>query len=93
MSNFFCKLFTPWNAAPLFDSEAKFHAFILGRNQVLNTIRIILFAIAAVCLLVSYALDTRIGNYIAVGMLVLAIGVTLLYARNEKALPEGMRDK
>ena len=81
MSDFFCKLFTPWNAAPLFDSEAKFHAFI------------ILFAIAAVCLLVSYALDTRIGNYIAVGVLVLAIGVTLLYARNEKALPEGMRDK
>ena len=93
MSDFFCKLLTPWNAGALFDTEAEFHAFLLRRNQALNTIRVILFAVAAVCLLLSYATDRKLWNYIAVGALVLALGVTLLYGRNEKELPDGLREK
>ncbi len=93
MSEFFCKLFTPWNAAPYFKTEAHFHAFLLGRNKILNTVRVIMFAIAMVCLILSYASDIKRWNYIAVGVLVVALVITLLYGKNEKALPEGMREK
>lgn len=93
MSQFFCKLFTPWNAERCFASEAQFHAFILGRNKALNTVRVILFAAAMLCLILSYATDIKRWNYVAVAVLVVALVITLLYSKNEKALPEGMREK
>ena len=55
--------------------------------------RVILFAVAAVGLILSYASDRKLYNYIAAGVLVVALGITLVISENEKQLPEELRQK
>lgn len=93
MVAFFKKLFAPWSAAGCFDSEASYHDFLLRRNRLLNAVRVVLFAAAAVCLILSYATDNTLFNTVAVGVLVLALAASLVIIENEKQLPEELRQK
>ena len=40
MKDFFCRLFAPWKAGDQFESADAFYGFLLGRNKVLNVIRV-----------------------------------------------------
>lgn len=91
MRTLLLKTFMPWKAAGLFAHEEQFHAFLLRCNKRLNTVRVILFALAAVCLMLSYALELPLYNYIAVGALCVALVLTLMHGENEKKLPEHLR--
>ena len=91
MGGFFTKLFAPWKAEALFEDEADYQAFLLRRNRFLNAVRTVLFVIAAICLILSYATDRKLYNYIAVGVLVVALGASLVIIQNEKQLPEELR--
>ena len=66
---------------------------LVRRNRFLNAVRVILFAVAAVGLILSYASDRKLYNYIAAGVLVVALGITLVISENEKQLPEELRQK
>ena len=103
MKDFLCRLFTPWNAADQFETDDAFYGFLLGRNKVLNTIRVILFAAAFVLLVIGYAVSDTTSGYsiadianqpfylIAVGVMVIALLLSLVMIQNEKQLPRGMR--
>lgn len=92
MHSFFCKLFTPWKAERYFDDLDVFFEFLLRRNRALNTVRVIFFAIAAVCLMLGYAFDPQPYNSVAVGALVLALGLSLVILQNEKQLPPELQN-
>ena len=92
MGGIFTKLFAPWKAGALFESEADYQEFLLRRNRLLNAVRTVLFAIAAVCLILAYATDRKLYNYIAVGVLAVALGASLVIIQNEKQLPEELRN-
>ena len=87
MKSFFCKLLLPWTAAFCFDAPDDFYQFLLRRNRLLNTIRVILFAVAAVALMLGYALDGGPYNTVALIALVIALAVSLVIIQNEKQLP------
>lgn len=94
MKDFFCKLVTPWRAAACFDGDEAFFRFLTRYNRRCNTLRAILFAGAAVMLLIGYAgVSTQPYYAICVALLVLALGLSLIIAQNEKQLPDDMRQK
>ena len=93
MRSFFCKLFTPWKAEAYFDDPELFFDFLLRRNRALNAVRVLFFAIAAVCLMLGYAFDPQPYNSVAVGALVLALGLSLVILQNEKQLPPELQNQ
>ena len=68
MGAFFIRLFAPWRAGRFFEREEDFQQFLVQRNRFLNAVRVILFAVAAVGLILSYASDRKLYNYIAAGV-------------------------
>ncbi len=89
MKDFFCKLATPWRAGALFDGDAPYFRFLARYNRCCNFLRVLLFAGAAVMLLIGYAgVSTQPYYAICVALLVIAMGLTLIIAQNEKQLPE-----
>ena len=93
MGSFFRKLFAPWTAEVCFDDSDDFYAFLLRRNKILNALRVVFFLIAAVCLMLGYAFEPQPYNAIAVGALVLALGLSLVIIQNEKQLPPELKDQ
>lgn len=93
MEAFFVRLFAPWRAGRFFEREEDFQQFLVRRNRFLNAVRVLLFVVAAVGLILSYASDRKLYNYIAAGVLVVALGITLVISENEKQLPEELRQK
>lgn len=105
MKDFFCRLFAPWRAGDQFESADAFYGFLLGRNKVLNVIRVVLFAVTMVLLILGYAVSDTGNGYsiadlasqpfylIAVGILVAALGVSVVMIENEKQLPKDMQSK
>ena len=100
-----CRLFAPWRAEHTFDDLDAYFAFLVRYNKVMNAIRVILFAAAAVLLIVGYAVDDGAGGYsiaaiathpfylIAVAVLVAALGASLVIIQNEKQLPQALQQK
>lgn len=87
--NFLRKKFAPWTAADCFDTDEAFLNYLRFYNRVCNTLRVILFAAAFVLLMIGYAGSSTQPYYaICVGTLVIALGLSLLIAKNEKLLPE-----
>ena len=82
-----------------------FYGFLLGRDKLLGTIRNLCFAAALVLLVIGYAVSDGTGGYsiadianqpyylIAVGVMVLALLLSLAMIRIEKELPKEMRPK
>jgi hypothetical protein len=99
VKDFFCRLFTPWKAGAQFDAPEAFYGFLLGRDKLLGTIRNLCFAAALVLLVIGYAVSdiADIANQpyylIAVGVMVLALLLSLVMIRIEKELPKEMRPK
>lgn len=104
MRRFFCKAFTPWRSEAYFEDDDTFCGYLVRYNRVCNTIRVILFAAAAILLFIGYnasdseswsiaAISDHPYYIIAVGVLVLALGVSLIMIENEKKLPEELRAK
>ncbi|MEI3130836.1 MAG: hypothetical protein V8S92_00840 [Oscillospiraceae bacterium] len=86
MGNFFCRLFAPWKAEGCFDELDDFYDFLLRRNRALNAVRVLFFAAAAVCLMLGYAFEPQPYNAVAVGALVVALGLALgAVAQNSKS--------
>lgn len=92
MGNFFCRLFAPWKAEGCFDDPDDFYDFLLRRNRVLNAVRVLFFAAAAVCLMLGYAFEPQPYNAVAVGALVVALGLSLVIIQNEKKLPPELQN-
>ena len=101
---FLCKAFTPWRAGAYFEDEAAYCDFLVRYNKTCNTIRVILFAAAAILLFIGYnvsdggswsiaAISDHPYYIIAVGVLVLALGVSHIIIENEKQLPDELRMK
>ena len=105
MKDFFCRLFAPWKAGDQFESADAFYGFLLGRNKVLNIIRVLLFAVTMVLLILGYAVSDTDNGYsiadlanqpfylIAVIVLVVALGISVVMIENEKQLPKDMQSK
>jgi len=103
MKEFFCRLFTPWRAGAQFDAPEAFYGFLLARNKLLGIIRNLCFGAALVLLIVGYAVSDGPSGYsiadianqpfylIAVGVMVIALLLSLVMIQNEKQLPRGMR--
>ena len=93
MGSFVRKLFAPWTAGDCFDDLDDFYVFLLRRNKLLNAVRVVLFVVAAVCLMLSYAFEPQPYNSLAVGALVLALGLSLVIIQNEKQLPPELQNQ
>lgn len=93
MGSFMRKLFAPWTAGDCFDDLDDFYVFLLRRNKLLNAVRVVLFVVAAVCLMLGYAFDPQPYNSAAVGALILALGLSLVTSRNEKQLPPEIQNQ
>ena len=93
MGSFFRKLFAPWTAEACFDDPDDFYDFLLRRNRILNAARVVFFLIAAVCLMLGYAFEPQPYNAVAVGALVLALGLSLCIIQNEKQLPPELQNQ
>ena len=95
MKEFFCRLFTPWRAGAQFDAPEAFYGFLLARNKLLGIIRNLCFGAALVLLIIGYAVSDGTSGYsiadIAVGVMVIALLLSLVMIQNEKQLPRGMR--
>lgn len=91
MNKFFCKLFAPWKAERFFEALDDFYDFLLRRDRTLNAIRVVFFLIAAVSLMLGYAFEPQPYNSVAVGALVVALGLSLVIIQNEKQLPPELR--
>ena len=87
MGNFFCRLFAPWKAESCFDELDDFYDFLLRRNRALNAVRVLFFAVAAVCLMLGYAFEPQPYN-----ALVVALGLSLVIIQNEKKLPPELQN-
>lgn len=87
------KLFTPWSSADCFDSDEAFCAYLVRYDRVLNAVRVVLFLVAVVGLILSYATDRAQYNYVAAGVMAVALGLSLIIIQNEKQLPEELRGK
>ena len=70
-----------------------FYVFLLRRNKLLNAVRVVLFVVAAVCLMLGYAFDPQPYNSAAVGALILALGLSLVIIQNEKQLPPELQNQ
>lgn len=105
MKDLLCRLFTPWKSGDQFDSADAFFGFLLARNKALNVLRAILFGVAFVLLVLGYAVSDMTNGYsiadlanqpyylIAVVVLLLSLGVSLVIMQNENELPPDMRKK
>ena len=62
-------------------------------NRALNAVRVLFFAAAAVCLMLGYAFEPQPYNSVAVGALVLALGLSLVIIQNEKQLPPEIQNQ
>ena len=93
MGSFMRKLFAPWTAGDCFDDLDEFYVFLLRRNKLLNAVRVVLFVVAAVCLMLGYAFEPQPYNSVAVGALVLALGLSLVIIQNEKQLPPELQNQ
>ena len=105
MKDFFCRLFARWRAGAQFDAPEAFYGFLLGRDKLLGTLRNLCFGIALVLLVIGYAVSDGTSGYsiadianqpyylIAVGVMVLALLLSLAMIRIEKELPKEMRPK
>ena len=93
MGSFMRKLFAPWTAGDCFDDLDDFYDFLLRRNKLLNAVCVVLFVVAAVCLMLSYAFEPQPYNSLAVGALVLALGLSLVIIQNEKQLPPELQNQ
>lgn len=93
MGSFTRKLFAPWTAGDCFDDLDDFYDFLLQRNKLLNAVRVVLFVVAAVCLMLGYAFEPQPYNSVAVGALVLALGLSLVIIQNEKQLPPELQNQ
>ena len=97
--------FLPWKAGSQFDAPEAFYSFLLGRDKLLGTIRNLCFAAALVLLVIGYAVSDGTTGYsiadianqpyylIAVGVMVLALLLSLVMIQIEKELPKEMRPK
>ena len=47
MKDWFCRTFTPWRAAALFEDGDAWFAYLVRYDKVCNAIRVVLFAVAA----------------------------------------------
>lgn len=91
MKDRLCRLFAPWAAGGQFAEEEAFYRFLQRRCRALGTVRLALFAAAAVLLIVGYAMPSIQPWYaIAAGVLAVSLGVTLAIAQMEKQLPKEM---
>ena len=93
MGSFMRKLFAPWTAGDCFDDLDDFYVFLLRRNKLLNAVRVVLFVVAAACLMLCYAFYPQPYNSLAVGALVLALGLSLVIIQNEKQLPPVLQNQ
>ncbi len=93
MGSFVRKFFAPWTAGDCFDDLDDFYVFLLRRNTLLNAVRVLFFAAAAVCLMLGYAFEPQPYNSVAVGALVLALGLSLVIIQNEKQLPPEIQNQ
>ena len=93
MGSFVRKFFAPWTAGDCFDDLADFYDFLLRRNKLLNAVRVVFFLIAAACLMLGYAFEPQPYNSVAVGALVLALGLSLVIIQNEKQLPPEIQNQ
>ena len=93
MGSFVRKFFAPWTAGDCFDDLDDFYDFLLRRNKLLNAVRVVLFVVAAVCLMLGYAFEPQPYNSVAVGALVLALGLSLVIIQNEKQLPPEIQNQ
>lgn len=93
MGSFVRKFFAPWTAGDCFDDLDEFYVFLLRRNKLLNAVRVVLFVVAAVCLMLGYAFEPQPYNSVAVGALVLALGLSLVIIQNEKQLPPELQNQ
>lgn len=104
MKEILCKLFMPWRCDVYFEDPHAFFGFLVRRNKLCNTVRVVLFAVAAVLIFIGYNADDGGGwslaavashpyYLIAVGVLVLALLVSLVIIQNDKQLPEELRMK
>ena len=55
--------------------------------------RVVFFLIAAACLMLGYAFEPQPYNSVAVGALVLALGLSLVIIQNEKQLPPEIQNQ
>ena len=93
MGSFMRKLFAPWTAGDCFDELDDIYDFLLRRNKLLNAVRVVLFVVAAVCLMLGYAFEPQPYNSVAVGALILALGLSLVIIQNEKQLPPELQNQ
>ena len=104
MRAFLCKTFTPWRAGEYFESYDAYCSFLVRCNKICNAVRIVMFAAAAVLLFIGYnasdggswsiaAISDHPYYIIAVGVLVIALGMSLVIIENEKQLPKELHMK
>ena len=94
MNNFFCRLVTPWRTGALFDTDEAFFRFLVSYDRRCNTVRVVMFAVAFVMLLMGYAGKSTQPYYaVCVIALVVALGLSLIIAQNEKQLPDDRQQK
>ena len=93
MGSFMRKLFAPWTAGDCFDDLDDFYDFLLRRNKLLNAVRVVLFVVAAVCLMLGYAFEPQPYNSVAVGALLLALGLSLVIIRVKSSSRRSFRTK
>ena len=61
MKDWFCRTFTPWRAAALFEDGDAWFAYLVRYDKVCNAIRVVLFAVAALMLIAGYAMTDDVA--------------------------------
>ena len=89
MKDWFCRTFTPWCAAALFEDGDAWFAYLVRYDRVCNAIRVVL---------AGYAMTDDVAYAhpwytIALAALVPAFLISLLIAQNEKQLPKDLQQK
>lgn len=98
MKDWFCRTFTPWRAAALFEDGDAWFAYLVRYDKVCNAIRVVLFAVAALMLIAGYAMTDDVAYahpvvYNCAGGAGPAFLISLLIAQNEKQLPKDLQQK